>query len=305
LVPAGGVSTNIKSAAVRSRQYAAGPVAGRRWHSRHRPVLRSLIGFLILVAVAACSGDALDSSDPWAEVVAAPSDRPTTIADFYELAKPPGDGPFPAVLLLPHCGGIDGRFNRPVIDWYRSHLLREGFVVADVSYLRAHRLATCASKYRPYISMQQIGNDILTAIADLKKHPFVDPAGIHLLGWSYGGGGVLHVLSMAEKRPDVKIKSVVALYPYCRFVAPWHSSVPVLILYGGADNVAPYSQCKAAAKTASANGSLTAIGYPGAYHAFDWFTGTARYDVRFGTAGYNPGAASKAWDETLKFLKSR
>ena len=34
---------------------------------------------------------------------------PATIADFYELAKPAGDGPFPAVVLAPGCGGFHDR----------------------------------------------------------------------------------------------------------------------------------------------------------------------------------------------------
>jgi dienelactone hydrolase len=39
-------------------------------------------------------------------VVAGLSAQAATVADFYELAKPAGDGPFPAVVLAPGCGGF-------------------------------------------------------------------------------------------------------------------------------------------------------------------------------------------------------
>ena len=66
--------------------------------------------------------------------------RAATVADFYQLMKPAGDGPFPAVVLAPGCGGFHDQYSPPVFDQYRkrlerfpSWLNRLGFPTADRS----------------------------------------------------------------------------------------------------------------------------------------------------------------------------
>jgi dienelactone hydrolase len=166
--------------------------------------------------------------------------RAATVADFYELMKPAGDGPFPAVVLAPGCGGFHDQYSTPVFDQYRKRLVEAGFVVVNVDFTKGHDIPACASKTSFLITQWEYSKDILSAVADLKKNSFIDPARINLLGWSYGGGAALNALALAEEQPEVKIKSVVAYFPYCATVRPWRQRVPVLILRGDADDIAPW-----------------------------------------------------------------
>src|SRR6516165_8838350 len=71
--------------------------------------------------------------------------RAATVADFYELMKPAGDGPFPAVVLAPGCGGFHDQYSPPVFDQYRKRLVEAGFVVVNVDFTKGHDIPTCFS----------------------------------------------------------------------------------------------------------------------------------------------------------------
>jgi dienelactone hydrolase len=224
--------------------------------------------------------------------------RASKMADFYELAKPAGDGPFPAVVLAPGCGGFHDQYSPPVFDQYRKRLVEDGFVVANVDFTKGHDIPSCAA-----ITQEDYSRDILNAVVDLKKIGFVDPSRIHILGWSYGGGAAFNALAMAEEQPDVKIKSVVAYFPYCAAVRPWRRPAPVLVLVGDADDIAPFENCRGAVQAALDNKSMRVVVYPGALHSFDQFTVPRPVREAFGTHGYNEAATKGAWKELETFLK--
>jgi len=246
------------------------------------------LGLILALAIAAGSGEPA---------------RAATVADFYDLAKPAGDGPFPALVLAPGCGGFHDQYSPPVFDQYRKRLVDDGFVVVNVDFTKGHNIPACASDKGLLITQDDYGRDILNAVADLKKNSFVDPARIHLLGWSYGGGAVLNGLALAEGQPDVMIKSVVAYFPFCAAVRPWKQPVPVLVLRGDADDIAPFGMCLSAVRGALDNKSMREVVYPGALHSFDQFTVPQPVKDAMGTHGYNEAAAKGAWAETEKFLK--
>lgn len=221
--------------------------------------------------------------------------RAASLADFYDLTKPTGNGPFPAVVLAPGCGGFHDQYSPPVFDSYRSRLTADGFVVSNVDFTRAHDIASCSTSTALLITQDAYATDIIAALADLKKQRFVDPTRIHIWGWSYGGGAAFDALALAEKRPDIKIASVVAYFPWCGPPRPWAQPVPVLVLRGAADAIAPFSKCEAAAATALANKSMHVVVYPGATHSFDQFTLPKSVDDK--------NAATAAWREAEAFLK--
>jgi len=228
---------------------------------------------------------------------------PATIADFYELAKPAGDGPFPAVVLAPGCGGFHDEYSPPVFDQYRKKFVEGGYVVVNVDFTKGHDIPACFSDKGLLISQEDYSKDILNAVADLRKSAFVDPARIHLVGWSYGGGAALNALALAEESPDVKIKSVVAFFPYCGSVRPWKQPVPVLVLRGDADDMAPFGKCTSSVQAALDNKSMRDVVYPGALHSFDQFTVPQPIKNPMGTFGYNEAATKGAWKEIETFLK--
>ena len=225
------------------------------------------------------------------------------VADFYELTRPAGGGPFPAVVLAPGCGGFHDEYSPPVFDQYRKQLVEAGFVVANVDFTKGHDIPACASDKGLLITQDDYSKDILSAVADLMKNGFVDAARIHLLGWSFGGGAALNALALAEQQPDLKIKSVVAYYPYCAAVRSWKQAVPVLVLRGDADDTAPFENCIPAVQAALDNESMRDVVYPGALHSFDQFTVPQPMKGAFGTHGYDEAATKSAWRELETFLK--
>ena len=226
----------------------------------------------------------------------------TSLADFYYLAKPAGKGPFPAVVLAPGCGGFHDAYSPPVFDKYRSRLVDDGFAVINVDFTRAHDIPGCADDNGFLISSEDYAKDILAAVGYLAKESSIDPARIHVIGWSFGGGAAFSALALAE-RESVKINSVVAFFPYCKGALGWKQPTPVLTLVGLADDMAPFAQCKDLVKDALDNKSMRVVEYPDAPHSFDQFTVTNPITVPFGTFGYNEKAATQSWSELEAFLK--
>jgi dienelactone hydrolase len=180
---------------------------------------------------------------------------------------------------------------------------KRDYVVVNVDFTKGHDIPACFSDKGLLISQEDYSRDILNAVADLEKKAFVDPARIHLVGWSYGGGAALNALALADESPDVRIKSVVAFFPYCGSVRPWKQQVPVLVLRGDADDMAPFGKCTPAAQAALDNKSMRDVVYPGALHSFDQFTVPQPLKNSFGTFGYNEAATKSAWKEIEIFLK--
>ena len=228
----------------------------------------------------------------------------STLATFYELAKPAGEGPFPAVVLAPGCGGFHDQYSPPVFDKYRKRLVDDGFAVVNVDFTAAHGIAGCADNRGFLISSEDYAKDILAAVTDLAKDRSIDPNRIHVIGWSYGAGASFSALALAE-RQSVKIDSVVAFFPYCKGALSWKQPTPVLTFVGLADNIAPFAQCKDLVKDALDNKSMRVVEYPDALHSFDQFTVATPITRPFGTFGYNEKAATQSWSELEAFLKKQ
>jgi len=160
----------------------------------------------------------------------------TRLVEFYEARKPEGAGPFPVVLIVPGCSGFKWKF----YDRAEARLVKMGFATVRVDFLAARKLSDCAM----HMSVQKVAEDILWVLDHLSDIEFVNPSSVNLLGWSYGGGGVLQVLAALDRNPEVKVAAIGAFSPSCLGVTPWSATVPVLMLLGSADNVAPPEFCR-------------------------------------------------------------
>jgi dienelactone hydrolase len=234
--------------------------------------------------------------------IIAESAQAASVADFYELAKPAGEGPFPAVVLAPGCGGFHDEYSPPVFDKYRKRLVEDGFAVINVDFTKAHDIPACANANGFLITSEDYARDILAAVTDLAKNSSIDPARIHLIGWSFGGGASFSALALAE-RESVRINSVVAFFPFCKGALAWKRPTPVLTFVGLADKIAPLAQCKEVVKSALDNKSMRVVEYPDALHSFDQFTVPSPITGPYGTFGYNEKAATQSWSELEAFLK--
>jgi len=224
--------------------------------------------FIVLLLVACAQGPALrekeKTSDP--EVVSFRSSEGNVLGGALTLTgrlkKPEGDGPFPAIVLLHGCGGIqanrDHRWAERIAGW--------GYVTLQADSFRPRGLSNvCTYSGRDSTDiLQKRVTDAYDAKRYLAGLPFVDRSRVAVMGWSHGGSTTLETL---YRKTDDPFRAAIAFYPSCRRMLTGLNA-PLMILIGEADDWTPAGRClEMMPKQASSE--VTVKVYPGAYHAFD------------------------------------
>lgn len=243
-----------------------------------------LVGVVVLAAPAGAADNAGN---------AAHGER---LAAHYRLESPAGAGPFPAVLLVSGCSGFSAPFAGPHYDTAQARLVELGFLTVRVNYLAAREAPSCIQ-----VHTAMVADDIAWVVADLRRHPRVKADAINLLGWSWGGAGVLRALGAKDGRAPVA--AAVAYSPVCTYAVPWQGTVPVLVLHGAIDDVAPLAACEALFARVPDAGRPRLVVLPDAHHGFDNAQLPADFKYPYGTLASNPAAATKAWAELAAFLR--
>ena len=162
------------------------------------PVLLLLAGFCILPARPAAADDKEKepaATRPSISEEVAPLEAITPVAkDGHKgvayLRKPPGKGPFPAVVLI--HGGFGGNpadvVKNIALGIWPSRYLAAGYVVATITYRK--RDADPQST--------EAVEDVLAVIEHLRQLPYVDPKSIVLNGNSGGGDLALCVAATTD-----------------------------------------------------------------------------------------------------------
>jgi dienelactone hydrolase len=209
---------------------------------------------------------------------AATGGAPTPLVGM--LRRPPGPGPFPAVVMLHGCGGLyarNGRLTGRHEDWSRA-LRDEGFVTLLVDSFTPRGLKQiCTMKERPLRAGRERTMDAYGALKFLQGLPYVRGDGVGLLGWSHGGVATLFSVDPATPArpklpPGEDFRAAVAFYPGCRPDSQhaWSTNIPLLMLLGAKDDWCPAHHCVTVAERAKANGSpIDVVVYPDAHHDFD------------------------------------
>jgi len=209
-----------------------------------------------------------------AEKVDIPADGVTLHGTLY---RPAGAGPFPAVVALHDCGGLE---HRPATtaqlygEWAKL-LVAAGFVVLFPDSYGSRGLGSqCRVRETRVRASRERVADANAARRWLQAQDFVRPEHISLLGWSSGGIATLWTVrpNTAPHDGGADFRSAVAFYPGCRRLreTAWSTRIPTLILIGSADDWTPASTCQqmaAGARGRSARAEI--IVYPGAHHEFD------------------------------------
>ncbi|MBI4590215.1 MAG: dienelactone hydrolase family protein [Candidatus Rokubacteria bacterium] len=243
--------------------------------------------------------------------------RPLTITG--ELYRPEGPGPFPAMVLLHGCGGVEALHGR----WARW-LIERGYVALVVDSWTPRGIVENCSKDTPDPERTERFDDAFGALRYLQSRPFVDPHRIGAMGWSNGGVFAMAVingpsLDRARKRgvmlPPVGFRLGVGIYPGgCFSLVEELVVAPLLVLIGEADDWTPARICAEMVNAMRAKGAEARITiYPGAYHYFD----NVDYPLQVlpdvenrykpggccgATVSHQPGAAAAAFAEVEAFL---
>lgn len=229
--------------------------------------LKSIVGALALVALGTSAHAASESVD-------IPAEDGTLHATLY---RPEGAGPFPAVVALHDCGGLDHRpaTTAQLYSEWAKVLVSDGFVVLFPDSFGSRGLGTqCRVRERKVRSSRQRVADANAARRWLQSKAFIRPERISLLGWASGGVTALWAVrpNRAPHDGGADFRSAIALYPNCRRLreTAWSARVPTLVLIGSADDWTPAPVCQQMVTGARGRSAHVAIVvYPGAHHEFD------------------------------------
>src|SRR5262245_5561545 len=194
-----------------------------------------------------------------------PSDSASSVTLDGSLYRPQGPGPFPAMVLLHTCSGVQ-QLELQWAAWVKAR----GYVALVVDSFTPRGMRSCGGGAPTYL---EVGKDALGALTYLRSLPFVDGKRIGVMGWSHGGAAALSVAATSAVRESEPrgggFRVSVAFYPSCTAFA-YDTGIPVLMLLGGADDWMPPAQCVAAAEALIKRGGPTVewTVYPGATHAF-------------------------------------
>lgn len=217
----------------------------------------------------------------------------------YRMEKPEGKGPFPAVMLVPGCSGFDANFQKAHYDRVQSRLVDLGFATLRVDYLAARNAILCW----PDVVPEDVAGDIFIATEYLRQQPFVKKGAINVLGWSFGGAGVLMALRHTRNREPAEVAAAIVYFPDCKDCKKWDSEVPILALFGAIDNAVAFSDCKKLFTHLPKPHKVTIRVYDDAHHCFDNSDLRETIQAPAGTYGYNEAAAKSAWIEVVNFLR--
>lgn len=176
------------------------------------------------------------------------------------LSKPSGQGSFPAVVLLPNCGGPE---TFEFAKFWPAYLNKLGYVTLNVDHFSPRNAKKCTKHFKP--KNKEIAQDAYGALAYLAGLPFVDKNRVGVLGSSRGAAGINWFSGFGKATSEgLKFKGAVSLYgPHCTEVKLTEAMTPLLIILG--DKERGVGSCRAL----PANERLSLYILPGVYHGFD------------------------------------
>ena len=143
----------------------------------------------------------------------------------YELLTPQGSGPFPAVVVMHGCDGINANTRR-----WAERLVGWGYAALIVDSFRSRGLTNVCNRGAILPGPVRAG-DAIEAKNYLRSLPNIAKGRIGLIGFSHGGWAALAASS--------SFNAVVAYYPYCSGRVPANT----LVLIGSADDWTPSQRC--------------------------------------------------------------
>lgn len=215
------------------------------------------------------------------------------------LAKPAGEGPFAAVVLLHGCDGLPPSAP-PATAW----LTEQGYVTLQVDSLGPRDLEIGCNFEN---SATERVLDAYGAAAFLRRQSFVDGARMAVMGRSQGATSALESvleegIGQSLGRP---FRAAVAVSPFCGYAKSLYA--PILILSGEADEFSPARFCRRTHEALPPDSApIEVVAYSGVHHAFmSTRYAEGRYveffDRRF-WAQYDAAAAQDAKARTVVFL---
>jgi len=230
-----------------------------------------LMGWVFLLAVLLPTAHAKAETLTFRSQIV-PSDLSATLS--ANLSFPNGSGPFPVVILLHPCGGLE-RFGLATLQAHAKDLQGAGFATAILDSYGPRNLGggkACEMRTAAFRK-----DDAFNAMAALQQHPKINKDNIFALGLSDGG---VAALVIAKGSPNARFSAVAAFYPGCGPLSGISYAIrsPTLVLVAEKDDWTPPGDCIKAKSAGIVTGAeFDVIAYPNAHHGFDQQREPTRY----------------------------
>lgn len=214
-----------------------------------------------------------------------------------ELHRPDGNGPFPAVVLMPPCGNLSKQAEAADAARYRAL----GYALLVVDSYGPRNITDGCTGTQAGVSVDLV-MDAYGALLHLATLPFIDAERIAVVGYSKGATAVLAAVLFdgPERLFDRGFRAAVAYSPACEG-AVGDLGVPTLIFSAGLDEMNPPKWCRTIMERRRKLGpEPRLVVYGGVNHGFQ-LDQPARnfYGYRL---RYDEAAARAAWSETAAHL---
>lgn len=189
---------------------------------------------------------------------------------------PDGAGPFPVVVQMHGCGGI-----QPMQQTYAEAALAAGIAVVIVDSFAPRGISRRAALMTVCTGARLRGaeraGDLVAVLDWLALQPWADASRLAAAGWSHGGWSVMEALAADTGHPGLAaLKLAVLVYPYAGPLARtartgWGANRPkVLACLGGRDAVVGVQAPQRAIARLLADGlDVDLMELPQATHSFD------------------------------------
>jgi carboxymethylenebutenolidase len=203
------------------------------------------------------------------------------------LARPQGEGPFPAVVVIHEIHGL----NDNIRDIARR-FAREGYMALAVDLFAGGNRTICMMRFIGQMMLKPLNNNSLdglrASLTYLENHRDVDPARLGAIGFCLGGG-----FAIAWACRDDRLKAIAPFYGMNpRPLSAAARLCPVVGSYPEKDLTAAQAQ-KLDAALNQYNVPHDIKIYPEAKHSF--------FNDQGGS--YDGGAATDSWQRVLGFFK--
>ena len=205
------------------------------------------------------------------------------------LFKPDGNGPYPAVVMMPGCMGAytfgenTQQISSIYLEW-GERLTNAGYVALLVDSFTPRNAVKnqCGHGTLGISEIDDRPYDAYAGLDYLASQSFVAADKVGLMGWSHGASSALATMDERKFISESNFKAAVAFYPGCGLSntfddlkqSAWKPYAPFVILQGSADAVTKSADCMTRVAVAQELGatSVTINLFENAQHRFDGAT---------------------------------
>ena len=138
------------------------------------------------------------------------------LAPHLKVVRPPGPGPFPVVVQMHGCGGV-----QPMQMHYAEAARASGIAAVIVDSLAPRRIDRLAAQVTVCTGLRLRGaeraRDLLATLAWLEGQAWADAGRLAAAGWSHGGWSIMEALAAPPEADNARLAAlslVVLVYPY-------------------------------------------------------------------------------------------